>query len=111
MIPVLKLAATKFHEKAKAHRNKAEQQEKEEKAKLYADECMGQWRMCKDLGGGYAAPMVALKRTAMGPKGQAAGTIATSPKEVDGILRDALGEIFDGNIKDPEKTAEGYVAN
>ena len=37
------------------------------------------------------------------------GTIATSPKEVDSILRQVLGKIYDGNVKGPERTAREYM--
>ena len=63
------------------------------------------------MGGTYAAPLVAVKRLKAGPKGHAKGTIATSPKEVDSILRQVLGMIYDGNVKDPKKTARDYMRN
>ena len=47
----------------------------------------------------------------MGPRGQGAGTIATSPKEVDSILMKSLGKIYDGATDDTEKVAREYVKN
>ena len=66
-------------------------------------------QVCKDIGGTFAAPLVAVQREEAGPQGQAKGTIATSPKEVDSILRKVLGEIFDGNTKDAHATADNYI--
>ena len=92
LIPVLKNVASKFHEKAATHRRKAEQQEEKSNAERYAEKSGGQWNICKDMAGNFAAPLVAVKRIEAGPQGQATGTIATSPKEVDGILRKVLGK-------------------
>ena len=111
MIPGLKRAAEKFHEKARKHKEKAEQEQTRKRAATYAEKGKGQWNICKDLAGNYAAPLVAVKRPKMGKKGQAAGTIATSLKEVDGIIRYTLGEVYDGNAGDPERTARNYVEN
>ena len=63
------------------------------------------------MGGNFAAPLVAVQRDKTGPQGQAKGTIATSPKEVDSILRKVFGRIYDGNTKDEEKTARNYIKN
>ena len=79
------------------------------RAERYKDKSGGQWQICKDLGSTFAAPLVAVKRVVMGPFGQAARAIATSPTEVDNILRQALGGIYDGDVGDPERTAREYV--
>ena len=47
-----------------------------------------------------------------GPQGQHAGTIATSPKEVDKIIREVYGEIYKGNLGDrqeAERMADIYM--
>ena len=109
LVPVLRNAATQYHAKAKTHRDKAENLEEQKRAARYNDKCGGQWQICKDMGSSFAAPLVAVKRVVMGPRGQAAGTIATSTKEVDSILRQTLKGIYDGNVENPEQTAKEYV--
>ena len=61
------------------------------------------------MGGFFAAPLVAAERKEAGPQGQATGTIATSPKETDSILRKALGKIFDGSTNVANKSANDYI--
>ena len=34
--------------------------------------------------------------------------VATNPTEIDGIIRDAYGNIYVGNVSDGEKTTEQY---
>ena len=109
LIPTLKNAAKKYHDKAATHRAKAEQEEQRKKDKRYAEKSAGQWKLCKDMQNNFAAPLVAVKRDQTGPQGQAKGTIATAPKEVDAILRKALAKIYDGNAADQEKTTKEYM--
>ena len=59
-----------------------------------------------------ANPLVAVRRKTKGPRGQPAGTVATSPTEVDAIIRKVYGEIYKGNqIKGQtqEETADKYI--
>ena len=59
-----------------------------------------------------ATPLVAVRRKQRGFRGQQTGTIATSPKEVDSIIRKEYGAIYKGNGEkgeDPEKFADGYM--
>ena len=47
-----------------------------------------------------------------GPRGQPAGTVATSPTEVDAIIRKVYGEIYKGNGRKgqtPEEMADNYI--
>ena len=56
-----------------------------------------------------ATPLVAVRRKQKGFRDQQVGSIATSPKEVDSIIRKEYGAIYKGNgIKgeDPETFAE-----
>ena len=69
----------------------------------------GQWKICRDLGKNTAAPLVAVKRPGRGPKGEAKGTVATHPKEVDGIIRSVYGKIYKGNCKNQRATTESYI--
>ena len=83
----------KFHELAGKHKAKAEKAEREAQQRRYADKGGGQWKICRDLGKNTAAPLVAVKRPSCGPKGEAKGTVATAPKEVDAIIRKVYGKI------------------
>ena len=59
-----------------------------------------------------ATPLVAVRRKQKGFRGQQVGTIATSPKKVDSIIRNEYGAIYKGNGKkgeDPEVFADGYL--
>ena len=106
LVPTLKRAANKYHGEAKTHRDKAEQIEDQKRAERYSEKSGGQLQICKDKGSTFAAPLVAVKRMEAGSAGQAKGTIATSPAEVDSILRKVLDNIYDGSTKDPRKTAK-----
>ena len=53
-------------------------------------------------------PLVALTRITRGPKGQPKGTITTSPKEIDEIIKKAYGEIYKGNKADVEEYIRQY---
>ena len=44
----------------------------------------------------------------IGPQGQAVGTVATAPQEVDAIIRKAYGKIYKGNSSDQQATMEKY---
>ena len=52
---------------------------------------------------------MAVQRPTRGPQGQAAGTIASAPEEVDEIVRKVYGEIYKGNCKDKEAVVEKYM--
>ena len=73
--------------------------------KLYKAKAGGQWAICNNLGSRQAAPLTALKRDQAGPKGQPKGTTATSPKEVDSIIRRIYGKIYKGNSSNAERQA------
>ena len=55
-----------------------------------------------------ANPMVAVTRARKGPQGQPAGSVATSPKEVDAICREEYGKIYKGNVSDHETLVKEY---
>ena len=50
--------------------------------------------------------MVAVRRVERGSRGQQIGTIATTPKEIDSIIRKAYGKIYKGNGEKGEGPAE-----
>ena len=56
-----------------------------------------------------AAPLVAARRKTIGPRGQPPGTVATSPKEVDAIVRQEYDRIYDGNVEEQEAFANRYM--
>ena len=53
--------------------------------------------------------MVAATRPKRGPEGQAKGTVATNPREVDSIVRGNLGKIYAGNAKNGSKMTQDYM--
>lgn len=53
--------------------------------------------------------MTAVGKLERGPQGQAVGTIGTSPKEVDAIVRKTYGKIYAGNCSDQRALAEKYI--
>ena len=55
-----------------------------------------------------ARPMIALRRK-KGPRGQRKGTITTTPQEIDEIIQQAYGEIYKGNVEEPDKMMEKYI--
>ena len=99
LVPVLKNAAGKYHEQAGKHKADAEKKEREAQQKRYAEKGGGQWKICRDLGKNVAAPLVAVKSPSMGPKGEAKGTVATAPREVDSIIRRVYGKNTTGIAK------------
>ena len=111
LAPLLRNAATKFDEKASKHKEKAEKEEREARAKRYVGKCGRLWHMCRDLGRSVAEPLEAVKRPKAGPKGEAAGTVATAPKEVDAIIRKVYGKIYKGICRDQQATADSYIRN
>ena len=48
----------------------------------------------------------AARRKKTGPGGQPPGTVAACPQEVDCIIRNALGPIYNGNTKVPHELTE-----
>lgn len=58
----------------------------------------------------YAQPIMYLQRDKVGPQGQAVGTITTSPKEIDAIVRRAWDAIYQGSKADNDKAAGSFMA-
>ena len=55
-----------------------------------------------------ANSLVALTRITKGPKGQPKGTITTSPKEIDDIIKKVYGKLYKGNAADVEEYIRQY---
>ena len=64
--------------------------------------------MGKKLNNKGAPPLIAVTRLERGPQGQAVGTVATSPQEVDAIIRKAYGNIYKGNSSDQQALLDKY---
>lgn len=95
LIPALKKAANRYHEKADA-------EQKEAQRKIYGASAGGQWAICKELRSRMAAPLTAVERPEKGTLNQPRETVATSPKDVDKIIRKTYGKIYKGNASDLE---------
>ena len=108
-IPLFRRTAEKYHEACARWNEKEERVKKEAMQKIYRGKAGGQWEICRNLGSRNAAPLTALRRPKQGEKGQPKGTIATAPREVDKIIREAYGRIYKGNTEDPEKTTAEYL--
>ena len=108
-VPALKRQAMIYHKLHDACKAKLREETSKCRRKLYEVKGRGQWNLNQDMGKKEAAPLLAVKRPKVGPRGQPKGTITTSPKEVDQITRDAYGKIYKGNVDDQEGTAEKYI--
>ena len=104
------MCAKKFYLKHDKWKKKAFKEEDERKAKLYEEKSKGQWNLVKDMGGKTSPPLTAARRKEKGPQGQAPGTVATEPNEVDGIVIKIYNAIYKGNVKDQVKNAKEYIA-
>ena len=107
-IPMLKRQAEKYHQKHDTMRRKAIAEDEAVKQKTFRAKGGGQWRLSKAMDDREANPLTALTRLEKGPKGQPKGTITTSPKEIDEIIRKVYGKIYKGNVKDHEENAKEY---
>ena len=61
------------------------------------------------MGSKITAPLIALKRQEQRQKGQPKGTVATSPAEIDAIIRKTYGKIYAGNVMGQEQKTEEYM--
>ena len=107
-VPMLKRQAAKFHQKHDALKVKARTENEQVKQRMYRAKGGGQWKLNKALNEKMASPLLALVRRKKGPKGQPKGTITTSPSEIDEIIQDVYGKIYEGNVKDKKENTERY---
>ena len=56
-----------------------------------------------------AKALIALRRTARGPRGQPKGSITIDPEELDSTIREAYCTIYDRNAKDQEGLKAAYM--
>ena len=92
LIPTLTLHMKKCKQRYEHHRAKAIKEKADMQKKVYSHKSKGAWSMGKKLNTGGAPPLIAVARLDKGPQGQAIGTIATAPQEVDAIIRKAYGK-------------------
>ena len=95
-------------EKYEHHRAKAIKEKADLQKKVFSSKSKGAWNMGKKLNSKGAPPLIAVTRLERGPQGQAAGTVATAPQEVDAIIRKAYGKIYKGNSSDQQALMEKY---
>ena len=96
--PAIKRAATKYHDENVKQKRKAMMENEKVRTQMYKAKDKGQWELHKQMKEDQSIPLVAVRRKEKGPRGQPAGTIATSPQEVDGIIRKVYGVIYKGNL-------------
>ena len=111
-IPNLKRMASKYQDAYGKYRRKGIEEDQKELMEVYQKEDRGQWDLHKQQEKDSATPLVAVRRAYKGFRGQQVGTIATSPKEVDSIIRKVYGDIYKGNgekEEDPEEFAKKHM--
>ena len=106
----MKLQARRYHGEYEKWRQKAVRKQKEVDQKLFEQKGKGHWHFMKSMQNRTnAKALIALRRTTKGPRGQPKGSITTDPEELDQIIREAYGKIYDGNSKDQEGLKEAYL--
>ena len=89
-------------------KNKAKEEHRKEREDQYK-KGKGEWPVCKDIQREVARPMIALKRSKPGPRGQNKGTVTTKPREIDEIIQYVYGEIYRGNVIDAAHMVKYYL--
>ena len=110
--PAIKRAATKYHDENVKQKRKAMVENEKVRTQMYKAKDKGQWELHKQMKEDQSIQLVAVRRKEKGPRGQPAGTIATSPQDVDGIIRKVYGGIYKGNLggrKEAETKAKEYI--
>ena len=109
MVPPLRIFAAKCHRQGakliyqrKASYDKARKEALNIKTK-------GSMEALKTLRNKSSSPLVAITRHKTGPLGQPKGSVCTDPHEIDELVRDKYGKIYDGNVKDQDKLVRSYV--
>ena len=81
---------------------------KETKSKIYEDDKF-HTKAYRFLSSKQTAPICFLRRVACGPNNEPPGTFATQSSEIDGILKQAWGKIYDGNATSLEDVADRFL--
>ena len=78
--PAIRRAANKYDDENAKQRRKAIIENERVRTQMYKAKDKGQWELHKQMKEDQSIPLVAVRRKEKGPRGQPAGTIATSPK-------------------------------
>ena len=108
-IPTFTKQAKRYHDEYAKLIKKARNGSAKAKQKTYEEKGRGPWRLARDMSSNFAAPMTAVRRCERGPNGEAKGTVATQPREVDSIVRKIYGKIYAGNSNNQAKLAKDYM--
>lgn len=111
-LPGLQRMAKKYQVDNVIMKKKAAEEHRKANSQIYKREGKGQRDLHRRLKGETAAPLVAVRRVEKGPRGQQIRTIATTPKEIDSIIRKGYWKIYKGNREtgeDPEAFANKYM--
>ena len=109
LTPGIKRLAEKDHQAVQKHKDLAEQETQRCNKLRHEVKGEGQWAICKDMNNPNANPSVAVTRPKKGKQGQPKGSVATSPKEINAIIREEYGRIYKGNVEDHAKLVIDYM--
>ena len=101
--PSLRRMADFYNKKHDANKRKGRQENERCAQLLYKCKATGSTMLGKKITKTNASPLLAVRRPERGPAGQPKGTIMTSPKEIDEIVR--YGRIYEGNFGNPRQQA------
>ena len=96
-LPFIKRVAAKYQAAYTANRKKSVEEYRREQYDAYQAKGKGVCDLHRHLRKEPAMPLVAVRRKQKGSANQRPGTIATSPKEIDEIIRLEYGKIYKGN--------------
>ena len=111
-VPALKRIAGKYHTEYATNRRKSVEEYRKAQYEAYQTKGKGICDLHRPLRKDPATPLVAVRRKQKGGLNQKAGTIATSPKEVDAIIRGEYGRIYEGHHPtrdNPQDFAAAYM--
>ena len=97
---VAKRTAEKYKQKIDRLKREDDNRRKEAEKEELKVKQEKKWKIARDLEQTTTSPLLAVRRKRTGPHGQAKGTIATQPMEVDAIVRAEYGKIYAGNYMD-----------
>ena len=109
LIPVLKNAAGRYRKAHQTLKGQALKDMREEKQRIVRIKGTGQWSLAKQMGVKSLPPLTVVRRIVRGPQGEPVGSVATSPTEVDEIVREAYGKIYAGNKTEQEVALQEYL--
>lgn len=108
-VPKLLKAAQRHIEIAKAWADKARSERRNNAKQASQDGSKGINVMSKATGGNGSKPLLYVKRDEECFGGGRPGTITTNPKEVDGIVRRAWQQMYDGSVANIDETVRQFA--